>query len=339
METQSNKNKAFTASFKEEKILKLANGLPFMFVGLSGLMISIFLLIFSISVENEIYAVLSVVLSIGAIILLAGINIVKPNEAMVFTFFGEYKGVLKHNGIFFRNPFWTAQQFKMNKSSLAFEASKPTTNQEQVNLHLVPSKKISLKMMSLNNKKQKVNDALGNPIMVGSIVIWHIVNPTQTVFNVENPIQFLSDQCDSAIRDIARLYPYDLLDETEDELQNEKTLRGSAKEIAEKMAQHLQEKVSFAGICIDEVRITDLSYSEEIAAAMLQRQQATAIIAARKKIVDGAVGMVEMALKELEKNDTVVLDDERKAMMVSNLLVVLCGNKEAQPVVNSGSLY
>lgn len=190
--------------------------------------------------------------------------------------------------------------------------------------------------MTLNNEKQTVNDERGNPIVIGTIVIWRIVDTTKAVFNVQNYRTFLGTQCDSATRNIARMYPYDLMD---DDDQGEKTLRGSSQEIADMMKQDLQQRVAIAGLEILEVRITHLSYAPEIAAAMLQRQQAEAIVAARKKIVEGAVGMVEMALEQLQDQRIVDLDEERKAAMVSNLLVVLCGNKDAQPIVNSGSIY
>jgi regulator of protease activity HflC (stomatin/prohibitin superfamily) len=203
-------------------------------------------------------------------------------------------------------------------------------------------KTVSLKRATLDNGTQKVNDALGNPIIIGAVVLWHVEDPTKAVFNVENYTEFLSIQTDSTIRNMARLYPYDVFDDGLDDdttAKAEQTLRGSSQEIAEKMQVELAEKVAFAGLVIEEVRITHIAYAEEIAAAMLQRQQASAIIDARKMIVDGAVGMVEMALARLNENETVKLDEERKAAMVSNLLVVLCGNKDAQPVVNSGSLY
>ena len=175
----------------------------------------------------------------------------------------------------------------------------------------------------------------GNPVIIGSVVIWKVADPTKAVFNVENYFEYLSTQCDSIIRNSARMYPYDTMADDDSEM----TLRGSSLEIAEKMKSELQEKTMDAGIQILEVRITHLAYAEEIAAAMLKRQQAAATIAAREQIVEGAVGMVHMALDRLEKDDLILLDDERKAAMVSNLLVVLCGDKEAQPVVNSGSLY
>jgi len=199
----------------------------------------------------------------------------------------------------------------------------------------MPSSKISLRTRTLNNERQKVNDVLGNPIIIGVNVIWKVADPTAAVFNVENFGQFLSTQCDSVIRNIARLYPYDTMEEDSEE----KTLRGSSNEIAEQMEAELQARVADAGLEIIDVRITHLAYAEEIAAAMLQRQQAVAIIAARQKIVEGAVSMVKMAIDQLGEEEIVVLDEERKAAMVSNLLVVLCGNKDAQPIVNSGSIY
>jgi len=196
------------------------------------------------------------------------------------------------------------------------------------------SKKISLKVMTLNNDKQKINDQLGNPIIIGIVVVWRVINTAKAVFSVDNYVEFLSIQCDSALRNIVRLYPYDSAGSD-----NEKSLRGSSQEVAARLMEEIQAKVDVAGLEIIEARITHLSYAQEIAAAMLQRQQASAIIDARQMIVEGAVGMVEMALAKLNENDIVHLDEERKAAMVSNLLVVLCGNRDAQPIVNSGSLY
>jgi len=201
-------------------------------------------------------------------------------------------------------------------------------------------KTVSLKKQTLDNQRQKVNDILGNPIIIGAIVIWYVDDPTKAVFSVENYREFLSIQTDSTIRNVARLYPYDVFDDvTEDSSDCEQTLRSSSLEIAEAMKTELQKRVTDAGLIIEEVRITHLAYAEEIAAAMLQRQQAVAIISAKRKIVDGAVGMVKMAIDKLDEDETVVLDEERKAAMVSNLLVVLCGNRDATPVINSGSIY
>ena len=287
-----------------------------------------------IAYENAILLVISIILFIVAIFMLCGLKIVNPNESVVFVLFGKYYGTLKKPGFFFVNPFVSAinptyesQVAKLSKTGEKDSDDESTTSN---------TKKVSLKAMTLNNQKQKVNDELGNPIIIGTIVIWKVVNPTKAVFNVENYKTFLSIQCDSTIRNVARLYPYDSED-TEDH--REKSLRGSSQEIADRLKEELQKRVEIAGIEVEEVRITHLSYAPEIAAAMLQRQQAEAIIAARKKIVEGAVGMVEMALNSLSEKEVVELDDERKAAMVSNLLVVLCGNKDAQPIVNSGSIY
>ncbi|MCI9224011.1 MAG: SPFH domain-containing protein [Acutalibacter sp.] len=254
------------------------------------------------------------VMTLGGI-LCAGFKTINPNEAIVLTLFGKYYGTIKKDGFYWTNIFCGGMNPGAGHNARG---------------------KISLKTMTLNNEKQTVNDERGNPIIIGTIVIWRIVDTTKAVFNVQNYQTFLSTQCDSATRNIARMYPYDLFEEDD---QNEKTLRGSSQEIAAMMTKDLQERVAIAGLEILEVRITHLSYAPEIAAAMLQRQQAEAVVAARKKIVEGAVGMVEMALDQLSEDQVVALDDERKAAMVSNLLVVLCGSKDAQPVVNSGSIY
>ncbi len=267
-------------------------------------------------------------------ILLAGLKVLRPNEAYVLTLFGKYYGTLKGQGFFFVNPFVTAVNPASSALTTGAVTARQTTPPTAGTPAAVKSKKISLKAMTLNNDKQKINDQLGNPIVIGIVVIWRVINTAKAAFNVDNYEEFLSIQCDSALRNIVRLYPYDVAGDD-----NEKTLRGSSQEIAEKLKCEIQMKVDIAGLEIMEARITHLSYAPEIAAAMLQRQQASAIIDARQMIVEGAVGMVEMALSKLNENDIVHLDEERKAAMVSNLLVVLCGNRDVQPVVNSGSLY
>lgn len=277
-------------------------------------------------------------------ILLAGLKIVRPNEARVLTLFGQYYGTIKRSGFFYVNPFCTT--FNPNYTAAVAEANaKQEESLKRGSLTVTrvgTGKNISLKTQTLDNRRQKVNDVLGNPIIVGAVVIWRVVDATRAVFAVENYAEYLSIQADSTVRNIARLYPYDVFSEDGDldgDGVPEKTLRGSAMEIADSMRVELQKRVASAGLEIEEVRITHLAYAEEIAAAMLQRQQAVAIIAARQKIVDGAVGMVKMALDKLGEEEVVVLDEERKAAMVSNLLVILCGNKDAQPILNSGSLY
>jgi len=276
--------------------------------------------------------IIGIISFVTAIIIDCGLKILKPNEALVFTLFGKYIGTLKNDGFFFVNPFCTAVNPDY-ENAVKF-ANEKTKSNEKTAVSVSVNKKISLKAMTLRNEKQKINDVLGNPIEIGINVIWNVENTAMAVFNVDNYTDFLSAQADSALRNIVRLYPYDVSEDGD-----EKSLRGSSQEIAESLKTELQEKVNIAGLKINEVRITHLAYAPEIAAAMLQRQQATAVIEARQKIVEGAVGMVDMALKNLAENNVCDLDDERKAQMVSNLLVVLCGNKDAQPIVNSGSIY
>ncbi|MBC7958461.1 MAG: SPFH domain-containing protein [Vallitaleaceae bacterium] len=271
----------------------------------------------------------SLLLFVVAPIMCAGLKVINPNEALVLTLFGKYYGTIATEGFYYVNPFCTGNNpASRTHPTVHVQVVTPTTTTLPV------SKKISLKAMTLNNEKQKVNDEDGNPIEIGVIVIWQIVNAAKAVFNVDNYLTFVSTQCDSAIRHVARCYPYDVSSQGD-----EKSLRGSSVEIAEVLKNELQSRTEIAGIEILEAKISHLAYAPEIAAAMLQRQQASAVIAARQKIVEGAVGMVEMALNKLSEKQIVVLDDERRAQMVTNLLVVLCANKEAQPIVNSGSIF
>ena len=263
---------------------------------------------------QPVFVVVTLLLFLTGIIFIMGFKLLQPNEAYVFTLFGKYYGTLKRDGFYWVNPFCVS----VNPARFSMGSGK----------------KLSLKAMTLNNDKQKVNDEEGNPIEISVVVIWRICNTASAVFNVENYSAYISTQCDAAIRQVARQYPYDVSSNGD-----EKSLRGSAQEIADVLRKELQTRVAMAGIDILEARISHLAYSPEIAAAMLQRQQASAIIAARQKIVEGAGSMVQMALNRLSEEKIVELDDERKAQMVSNLLVVLCGNRDAQPVVNSGSIY
>ena len=283
-------------------------------------------------------------------IILPGLKVLKPQEALVLTLFGKYVGTLKGAGFFFVNPFCTAVNpaaaTKLNQSGDVDAHNKAdglTLNLSgQAAVAVAPTKKISLKLMTLNNARQKINDCLGNPVEIGIAVTWRVVDTARAVFDVDNYKEYLSLQCDAALRNIVRIYPYDVapnVDTTGDGQADEGSLRGSSEVVAERIRAEIQSKVAQAGLEIVEARITYLAYAPEIAAVMLQRQQASAIIDARKMIVDGAVGMVEMALERLNEGGMVALDEERKAAMVSNLLVVLCGNHDAQPVVNSGSLY
>lgn len=254
--------------------------------------------------------ILSILVGILLIVALPGFAIIRPNEAIVLTLFGKYVGTIKGEGFYWYNPFCVPVR------------------------HVGRRGKMSLKAMTLDNGQQKINDEFGNPIIIGIVVIWRVTNTAKAAFDVDDYEAYLSTQCDSALRSIVRQYPYDGFNNDA-----EKSLQGSSLEVAERLQEEIQSKVEMAGLEILEARITHLAYAPEIASAMLQRQQAAAIIDARAMIVDGAVGMVELALKQLENSDMVELDDERKAAMISNLLVVLCANHDAQPIVNSGSLY
>ena len=334
------KKNAIVSNNVVEKELRPLPGMLMLFVLIIGFLASIALCVFGAAVLYG--GALGAALTVGIIgcivfpILAAGLKVVNPNEALVLTLFGKYYGTIKKAGFHFVNPFSTGFN-PTAKSALEEIAGELTESKKKGAAKKAPavSKKVSTKTMTLNNAQQKVNDVQGNPIIIGSVVIWKVADPTKAVFNVENYFDYLSTQCESTIRNTARLYPYDSIEGDDSEM----TLRGSSLEIAEKMKAELQNKTADAGIEILEVRITHLAYSEEIAAAMLKRQQAAATIAAREQIVEGAVGMVHMALDRLEQDDLIVLDDERKAAMVSNLLVVLCGDKDAQPIVNSGSIY
>ena len=273
-----------------------------------------------------------------------GLKVLRPQEALVLTLFGKYIGTLKDNGFYYVNPFCTsvnpASKTRLSQSG-DVDGGKRKESGQSAGAE-AGNKKISLKIMTLNNNRQKINDCLGNPVEIGIAVTWRVVDTAKAVFNVDNYKEYLSLQCDSALRNIVRLYPYDVapnVDTTGDGIADDGSLRGSSEVVASRIREEIQTKVEEAGLEIVEARITYLAYAPEIAAAMLQRQQASAIIDARKMIVDGAVGMVEMALKRLNENQVVELDEERKAAMVSNLLVVLCGNHDAQPIVNSGTLY
>ena len=304
-------------------------------------------------IEGTLNALSLVTMIAGILILfvgwlpLVGLRILKPQEALVLTLFGKYIGTIKGDGFYAINPFCSsfnpAASTKLNQSG---DVNKNNSTEvaalRQSASIVIESKKISLKIMTLNNNRQKINDCLGNPVEIGIAVMWKVVDTAKAVFNVDNYKEYLSLLCDSALRNVVRTYPYDIapnVDTTGDGVPDEGSLRGSSEVVANKIKAEIQSKVNEAGIEIVDARIAYLAYAPEIASVMLQRQQASAIIDARKMIVDGAVGMVEMALDRLKENNVVDLDEERKAAMVSNLLVVLCGNQNAQPVVNSGSLY
>lgn len=283
---------------ESEKIIKPANGY---------LMLLIVLVLFfggitlSIVQETGMYVPLSIIGFIGFF----GFILVNPNTSKVILLFGKYVGTIKANGLYWANPFYT-------------------------------KKKISLRASNFDSERLKVNDKLGNPVMISTILVWRVTDTYKAAFDVDNYENFVRVQTDAAVRKLASMYPYDnFADEGHAE---DITLRSSVNEVSEALEKELEERLAIAGIEVLEARIGYLAYAQEIASAMLKRQQATAIVAARHKIVQGAVEMVEMALEELNKKEIVELDEERKAAMVSNLLVILCGDKEAAPVVNTGTL-
>ena len=307
------------------------------------------------SLEAGILAVtipMFVILCLGWI-LIPGLKVLRPQEALVLTLFGKYVGTIRGEGFYWVNPFCTAvnpaAKTKLNQSSDVDSGSSKGLNAllggnaaAAAAAAETSGKRVSLKIMTLNNARQKINDCLGNPVEIGIAVTWRVVDTAKAVFEVDNYKEFLSLQCDSALRNIVRLYPYDVapgIDTTGDGQADEGSLRGSSEVVAARIRDEIQSKVTEAGLEILEARITYLAYASEIAAVMLQRQQASAIIDARKMIVEGAVGTVEMALARLNEGGMVELDEERKAAMVSNLLVVLCGTHDAQPIVNTGTLY
>ena len=324
----------------QEKVLGTnKNGMLVLLAGLAAILLGIAGFVWGLCLENALGAAIAIVCILAALVaavMLCGLRVLKPQEALVLTLFGKYIGTLKGEGFYWVNPFCTsvnpAAGTMLNQSG----------DVKSTRLSEPSGMKMSLKIMTLSNNKQKINDCLGNPVEIGIAVMWRVVDTAKAAFNVDNYKAFLSLQCDSALRNIVRLYPYDTapnIDTTGDGIADDGSLRGSSEIVANRIKEEIQSRVEEAGLEIVDARITYLAYAPEIAAVMLQRQQASAVVDARKLIVDGAVGMVEMALERLKDNGVVDLDEERKAAMVSNLLVVLCGNRDAQPIVNSGSLY
>lgn len=335
----------------KEKILNGHRyGMAVMLLGLLLYISSFLEIFFSLSYNKTIWLAICIIYVLVGWILFLGLKVLKPGEAYVLTLFGKYIGTLKGDGFFWVNPFCTAfnpaADTKLGQSGDISDDKKGSLANLSVGTAdfkttAIMNKKISLKVMTLSNSKQKVNDVLGNPVEIAVAVMWKVTDTAKAVFAVDNFKEYLSLQCDSAVRNVVKLYPYDItenVDTTGDGKADDGSLRGSTEVVANRIKEEIQSKVTDAGLEIVDARITYLAYAPEIAAAMLQRQQASAVVDARKLIVDGAVGMVEMALDRLNKGQLVELDKERKAAMVSNLLVVLCSNHDAQPVVNSGSL-
>ena len=329
----------------EEKVLTNKKyGMLMLVILLALYAVSVFMLLKSAMSDNLAVMAICIAYIIFGLLLFAGFRTLKPQEALVLTLFGKYYGTLKGEGFYYVNPFCSAfnpaANTRLGQSGDISPKGKLGVGSGESNT--TSGKRISLKIMTLNNAVQKINDALGNPVEIGIAVMWRVTDTTKAVFNVDNFKEYLSLQSDSALRNVVRLYPYDAapnIDTTGDGMADEGSLRGSSDVVAERIKNDIQERVVEAGIEIIEARITYLAYAPEIAAVMLQRQQASAVVDARAMIVDGAVGMVKLALEKLNEDGIVELDEERKAAMVSNLMVVLCGNHDAQPIVNSGSLY
>mgnify|MGYP001854157293 FL=1 len=330
---------------KEKVLTDKKHGMRTLVICVLVIIASLACAIWGVTLQSVAMIAAGLVVFILSWIPLMGLRILRPNEALVLTLFGKYVGTIKGDGFYAINPFCAAvnpaANTRLNQSGDVKKADEVDIGvQLGTALNFGGSnRRISLKIMTLNNNRQKINDCLGNPVEIGIAVTWRVVDTAKAVFNVDNYKEFLSLQCDAALRNVVRIYPYDVapnVDTTGDGVPDEGSLRGSSEVVSARIKDEIQERVNEAGIEIVEARITYLAYAPEIAAAMLQRQQATAIVDARKMIVDGAVGMVEMALDRLQEKGTVALDDVQRATLVSNLLVVLCGNRDVQPVINSG---
>lgn len=269
------------------------------FIGFLGLLVVIGLGLYLLFAE---FYVLAVLCAVVAFILICSISIVQPNQALAITFFGQYMGTIRQSGFFMTIPF-------------------------------SDRKKVSLRVRNFNSARLKVNDVEGNPVEIAAVIVFRVVDSAKALFQVDNYNSFVEIQSESALRHVASKYPYDLFEETG------YSLRGNAEEVAAELTEELQHRLSVAGVEVMEARLTHLAYATEIASAMLQRQQAAAIVAAREKIVEGAVSMVQMAIGKLQAEGVVELDEERKAAMINNLLVAVVSDRSAQPVINSGSIY
>ena len=290
---------------KSEKSANPGSGYLMLFVGILVIGLGIYSLIHGIQVDDIRWIIPLILGVLLGILILVGLFVVNPNDSRVLILFGTYKGTVKKNGFFWANPFLT-------------------------------KKKITLRARNLNGEKLKVNDKAGNPIEIAAVVVWQVENTFHASFEVDDYEHYVIVQSEAAVRHLAGAYPYDTFEDDADEIL---TLRAGTDQVSDQLENELQERFQRAGIKVIEARLSHLAYAPEIAEAMLRRQQASAVVAARTQIVNGAVSMVELALEKLAANNVVVLDDERKAAMVSNLLVVLCSESSASPVVNAGTLY
>jgi len=306
---------------------------PLILLPLALIALSIYLIVDSFPNQPNLWLLIpTIVLLPVSIILLTGFFTLQPNEARVLILFGQYRGTVRQPGFHWGNPFYANSSLQRGTPP-----AEQTTDGKPVIRVLQPSGprrcKISLRARTLNMEKLKVNDKRGNPVEIAAVIVWRVEDTAQAAFDVDDYEKYVQTQSETALRHLASAYAYDHGEE------HEITLRSGVDEISEALRQQLQERLAKAGVAVDEARLTHLAYAPEIAQVMLRRQQAEAVIAARQKIVHGAVSMVEMALKDLAEKQVVQLDDERKAAMVSNLMVVLCSESEVHPVVNTGTLY
>lgn len=330
------------ATVNLERVVRVQNGWVMLVVVIGLLLGDAVLLIFSVQdgtrASDQPHASLVVaclLFPVVCVIMLRGFFTLQPNEARVLVLFGDYKGTVRTSGFHWGNPFYTNGYQQVGGLSAGGEIqSKLTcTKTGASSRQTMGRNKMSLRARTLNGDKLKVNDKRGNPIEIAAVVVWRVEDTAQAMFDVDNYENYVPTQSESALRHLASLYSYDYGED------KEITLRSGVTEVSQALRTELQERLAKAGVVVDEARLTHLAYAPEIAQAMLRRQQAEAVIAARQKIVQGAVSMVDMALKELAEKQVLVLDDERKAAMVSNLMVVLCGESEVHPVLNTGTLY
>jgi regulator of protease activity HflC (stomatin/prohibitin superfamily) len=332
------------AAANAERVVRVQNGWLMLAVVVGLLLAGLGLLVFSFengtSTTGQPHASLiaaSLLLLAVCVVLRKGFFTLQPNEARVLVLFGNYGGTVRTSGFHWGNPFYTngSQQFGGLSAGAEMQSklASAKTNTGLTWRQTLGRNKMSLRARTLNGDKLKVNDKRGNPIEIAAVVVWRVEDTAQAMFDVDNYENYVPTQSESALRHLASLYSYDYGEE------NEITLRSGVLEVSQALRAELQDRLAKAGVVVDEARLTHLAYAPEIAQAMLRRQQAEAVIAARQKIVQGAVSMVDMALKELAEKQVLVLDDERKAAMVSNLMVVLCGESEVHPVLNTGTLY
>ena len=313
------------ASDCQEKVLVPSSGWSMLAFTIAGFLVAVGVFIAVISLKFPLLLLIALPLGIGCFILLFGCMAVQPNDARVLLLFGEYRGTVSTSGFYWVNPFFNKKRISLRIRN--FETGSTSVNEKKNEAGQIVQQK-----SRTHGRPSKVNDRDGNPIEISAVVVWKVVNTAEAMFEVDDYEDYVSVQSEAALRNLASRHPYDSED-------HETSLRGSIQEISDQLCHDIQSRLDKAGVKVIEARISHLAYAPEIASAMLQRQQAHAVVAARTKIVDGAVGMVQMALERLSKDKIVELDDERRAAMVSNLLVVLCGDRHAQPVINAGTLY